>query len=299
MKSSVKYLLSLSVCLFAALHLSAQETVGTELDRYESACEMCLNLKTRLAAGERVSKDEAKVTIDLFLAMNRRLKEKESQMTALERRRFESIGEWFSTGVKPVLPAALPAVTGPRLVRQCVAQYQSVPVFMPLPDGPDVPQAVAETCLSTYVLFEMDPSSMSYGGRAALTFGRLGGYVSCRSNFNSCVFDYECYSSGALQGGGVFWPSGNECLCAQMYTAGIAIECFPWLAVYAGGGYGERSLMWQDIEGGWAKVADWSHEGFAVDAGILVSWRMLAISAGASSIAFGTFATTVGLGLRF
>lgn len=295
----VKYLLLSSACFFAALHLSAQETVGAELDRYESACEMCLNLKTRLAAGESVSKDEAKVTIDLFLAINRGLKEQEEQMTAFERRRFESIGEWFSTGVKPALPVLLPAVVGPCLDLQCVTQYQSVLVSMSLPDEPVVPQKETEPDLLTYVLFEVDPFSMSYGARTVLTFGRFGGFVSYRSNFDGRVYEYECASSGAIPGGGMFWPSGNDCLCARMYTAGIAFECLPWLAVYAGGGYGERSLMWQDIDAGWAKVADWSQEGVAVDAGILVSWRMFAISAGASSIAFRTFATTVGLGLRF
>ena len=71
------------------------------LDRYESLCGECMDMKARAASGAGVSRDEARSLIDAFLVINRVLKADEKNMTVLERRRFAAIGTWFSGGTPP------------------------------------------------------------------------------------------------------------------------------------------------------------------------------------------------------
>ena len=62
---------------------------------------MCMDLRTRVSAGEQVSRSEAQTFINRFLALNRDIKAREQEMNPSQRRRFASIGQWFSTGVNP------------------------------------------------------------------------------------------------------------------------------------------------------------------------------------------------------
>ena len=71
------------MCVFAALQARAQESLDIELERYERMCAMCLDLRTRMDRGEQLSRDEAKATLDIFVASNKKLKTRESGMTAL------------------------------------------------------------------------------------------------------------------------------------------------------------------------------------------------------------------------
>ena len=74
-------------------------------------CIVCLELRVRMNRGEQISREEAKATIDFFVATNRRLKAKEAEMTAVQRQRFRDVGEWFSTGVRQCRPDAIPVVS--------------------------------------------------------------------------------------------------------------------------------------------------------------------------------------------
>ena len=77
-----------------------RSTMDGDIERYEMLCELCLNLKTRIRQGEDISKNEAQTFINRFLSMNKDLKDKEHEMTALQRRKFSAISLWFSTGQK-------------------------------------------------------------------------------------------------------------------------------------------------------------------------------------------------------
>ena len=80
-------------------------------------------------------------------------------------------------------------------------------------------------------------------------------------------------------------------------TAGFIAATCRWMAAYAGAGYGWRCLQWQDIDGNWAEVSDFSFRGLAVEAGLLFSYRRMAFSAGLSTISFKTASFTIGVGL--
>ena len=299
MKRAFKYIVTLFFCFLTIHQAWAQESFDSELERYERLCSMCLELRTRVESGEAISRDEAKATLDIFVASNKRLKARESEMTFLQRQRFKDISDWFATGVRPVRQENLPLLSlslpvsaakgnnerkdlrySQRIEYECVASETA--------SGKDF-----------VVLAEIAAPDISYGIRAGMTGKIFGGYVSFRSNFINGSSDYECTSDGKLQGGGVFWPGGAETRSDMSASAGLLVKAADWMKLYAGAGYGYRSLLWQDIDGKWAEVADWSRKGLAAELGCIFSVNRLAFSLGASSISFRTCSLTCGIGICF
>ena len=297
-----KYLVSVLVGLLFFIHAVAQESIDVELSRYEMVCGMCMDLKTRISAGEQVSKDEATSMINVFVGMNRKLKALESQMTALQRRKFEAVGKWFSTGVRPELPESLPDVAPMVNPPEVVAVLQdTVDIIYPsLSSEPPVLAAVeAERNTDVFLTAELFAPSMAYGLRAGVQFGRFGGYVSFRSDFHPDEYEYTCLSDGTLQGGGSFWGNGESRSSNMSVNVGLLVGAASWLTFYAGVGYGYISYMQKDIDGVWAQVSDLSCRGLSAEAGTLLSWHKLVLSAGVSTISFRTAGFVCGIGVRF
>ena len=71
------------------------------------------------------------------------------------------------------------------------------------------------------------------------------------------------------------------------------------LSVYVGAGYGVREIDWEDVDGTWAVVSDWTYRGFAAESGLLFSYDRLALTAGISTINFKTASFTCGVGVKF
>ena len=152
---------------------------------------------------------------------------------------------------------------------------------------------------SLLLLASLAAPDMSYGLMTGYQHRRWGGYLAFRSNFTSCRTSYSCASDGSLENGSQIWPSGNEKCSNLMVSGGVLAGATKWLTVYAGAGYGYRKLAWEDVDGGWARVSDWSRSGFVAECGVIASWRLIAVSAGISTISFRTASFTCGVGLRF
>lgn len=298
----VKYIIAVLSALFLFASAQAQPSLEEELKNYADMCRRCMELRTRIQAGDNVYRDEAEATIDLFLAMNRRLKSLEGEMTALQRQRFKDVGEWFTTGIRPLRPSSLPSVV-------CKAM-PAFPVYLSdvglaVPDSrlpePVVPDRDAPTDPSYgyIVLAEMAAPDLAYGIRAGIMGPRLGGYVSFRSNFVGAEAAYECTSDGRLPNGSTMWAGGAQRNENMAVTAGLLIRTVSWMSLYAGAGYGSRQLFWQDIDGQWAKVSDWSAKGLTVESGAIFRWNYLALSVGVSSVGFRTLSGTFGIGYCF
>ena len=299
MKRAFKYIVTLFFC-FVTIHQTwAQESLDSELERYERLCSMCLELRTRVEGGEAISRDEAKATLDIFVASNKRLKARESEMTFLQRQRFKDISDWFATGVRPVRQENLPVLSF-SLPGLCVKEnvggeklrYSQRVEPECVPDKP-------VSRVDFILLAEIAAPDLSYGLRAGITGKAFGGYVSFRSNFTKGSPDYKCTSDGKLQNGGMIWPGGAEIKSYMTASAGLIANAADWMNIYAGAGYGYRSLFWQDIDGKWAEVADWSRKGLVAELGCIFSVNHLAFSLGASSIAFRTCSFTCGIGICF
>ena len=133
---------------------------------------------------------------------------------------------------------------------------------------------------------------------AGLQGRRWGGYLRFRNAFvKTPETFYECLSDGSLPRGGKIWTSGDTRNSNLYINGGALVQIVDWLSVYAGAGYGRRTLAWQDIDGNWARVSDWSRKGLTIDAGLLLSWRNLAFSAGLSTLTFKTCTFSLGIGL--
>lgn len=281
METLFRHIFCVAILLLVTFLAAGQErSMDERLDMYEDLCGQCMDLTAKVGAGEEVSREEAQSLVDSFLNMNKALKSHESEMSAAQQRRFASIGEWFTTGVRPE------AVAGTVEDNEAVADIR-----------PDVTEDSKRG--DVFLLASLSAPNMAYGLMAGYQHRRWGGYLAFRSSYTSCKTSYSCTSDGNLGNGSQIWPSGNEKRSNLMVCGGVLAGATKWLTVYAGAGYGFRKLAWEDVAGDWAAVSDWSRSGFAAECGVIASWRRLAVSAGVSTISFRTASFTCGVGLRF
>lgn len=301
MQTAIRHILTWVICIFISHHVKAQESLDSELERYEQMCQVCLELKARMARGEQISREEAKATIDFFVTTNRRLKSKEAEMTAMQRQRFRDVGEWFATGVRPPKPfgaESLPALDCRLPSRLPVNEFAEI--LIPQQERGVSPSVRLWKYRTDFILLaEMSVPDLSYGLRAGVKGVTFGGYLAFRSNFVNASYDYACHSDGTIENGSVFWPGGAERTASFTASAGFLAQAASWLTFYAGAGYGSRQLLWQDIDGEWAQVSDWSVKGLEAETGAIFRWNRMAFSAGVSTVRFRTCSATVGIGLYF
>lgn len=139
---------------------------------------------------------------------------------------------------------------------------------------------------------------MSYG----LMLGyvrKFGGYVKFRSDFNFAQPSYQCNANGEIDGGGLIWSSGKQRKSRMQATCGALFRLAGWCYPYVGAGYGSRGVQWQDYEGQWAQVSDYSCKGIAAEAGLILKFGPVAVSAGASTTAFRYTDLEIGIGVMF
>lgn len=274
-----------------------QSQIDAMLGSYDAVCRLCMELKTRISSGESVSKNEAEALINRFVRLNKEIKEFEPMMTTAQKIRFEAIGRWFSSGVRPRLldhSSGVPVVRNPRLngsaVRGCEPD-----LLCRTHRGND--SFCRPSQLSFYILPQVSVPDLSAGLMVGVMHMKYGGYLAFTSNFRKVSSSYGCFSDGTLENGSSFWPGKESARSGLKVTGGFMMEAVSWLSMYAGAGYGHRILAWEDIDGKWAEVSDWSRRGLAVEVGAVFSIRRLAFSAGISTINFRTASVTLGVGI--
>ena len=149
------------------------------------------------------------------------------------------------------------------------------------------------------------------GIMAGYNIRQAGFYASYKSNFTSVSSDRDILSSISPAE-----LSGNSKVSLSMITGGLLYSLatdFPPeypkhgrtnTLLYAGAGYGQRTVFWQDKSDNWAKVTDRTSNGIAVEAGVIYSFlntsaRNLSLSAGVHTINFKTVGFTLGIGVNF
>jgi hypothetical protein len=308
----IKYIMS-AFLLFVVYTATGQDLhIENQLDKYEYLCGQCMDVKSKAASGETVSRNMAKSLIESFLAYNKILKNQEDEMTAAQRHRFAQIGRWFSTGVRPETFTAVPPVHA-GVPYAPVAMLQSASCgIRPVSDTVFCDNSTCRSDLERvaymqggkprgdiFILASIAAPDMAYGLMSGYKHRNWGGYLAFRSSFTSCKTSYSCASDGSMENGSKIWPTGNEKRSNLMVSGGVLAGATKWLTIYAGAGYGARKLAWEDVAGNWALVSDWSRSGFAAECGAVVSVRKLALSAGVSTVAFRTAAFTCGVGVKF
>lgn len=139
-----------------------------------------------------------------------------------------------------------------------------------------------------------------------LTIGsvkKLGWYVSLGTNFN---FDnsngaFTCDGDGnwVNQFVGDYKFTGASKTSRVAATAGLAFKISDPLYAYAGAGYGYRNLYWYYTSTGgqgYAKNMDYSYQGLAVDAGLMLHFNGFGISLGVQTIGVKYMEAKIGIG---
>ena len=304
MKPVSAHIICFAIFLLSAFPVCAQErnadNLGDKLEQYESLCRTCLNLKQRIASGENVSRNEAKMHIDDFVAMNKELQSVEADMTVVQRLRFSAISSWFSTGVEPqetdtALPQLSCNLAGNSLVattgsHAAIAEVPSMQAGLPA-------HRYVEPRRNLILMSSFALPDFSCGLIAGYQYGLWGGYAGFRSNYVSAKTSYSCLSDGSLPDWGSMWSTGRSRKSNLSITAGCLIGLGARFSMYVGTGYGWRTLAWEDVDGEWAEISDWSHRGVAFETGAIFIWKRLAVSAGISTVSFRTCSLNVGVGV--
>lgn len=309
MRRLVKHILCTLLMLVAFSAAGQDRRIDEQLHMYEDMCEQCMDIKSRAASGENVSRTQVESLIATFLALNKTLKSQENEMTAAQRHRFAQIGRWFATGERPDTISPLPPVQAEPPCAPAAMLQSACCGLVPVSDtvfciGRSDLDRVADMLGGkprgdVFILASVAAPDMAYGLMAGYKHRHWGGYLALRTNFTSCKTSYSCASDGSMENGSKIWPTGNEKRSNLMVSGGVLAGATKWLTIYAGAGYGARKLAWEDVAGNWALVSDWSHTGLAAELGVIASFYKLALSAGISTVAFRTAAFTCGVGVKF
>lgn len=145
------------------------------------------------------------------------------------------------------------------------------------------------------------PSQLSYGGMIGFV-RKNGAYVKFRSDFGSASADLECDDTGALTSGGEGTPYYKEGVSQKSrlsVTAGYLRQLWTPVYLYAGAGYGNRTLAWETVEGELVKNTDHSASGVAAELGVIGRLGKFALSVGFHTVNFKHHEVSVGVGVIF
>lgn len=145
------------------------------------------------------------------------------------------------------------------------------------------------------------PSQLSYGGMIGFV-RKNGAYVKFRSDFGSASADLECDDSGALTSGGEGTPYYKEGVTQKArlsVTAGYLRQLWKPVYLYAGAGYGSRTLAWETVEGELVKNTDHSAAGVAAELGAIGRLGKFALSVGFHTVNFKHHEVAIGVGIIF
>ena len=302
MKRLVQYIICIILLLLFG-HVSLAQGGGQGggydgmLDRYEDMCSQCIELRQRAAAGADVPRADVTKMLDDFLSLNRVLKSFEGNMTVVQKKRFAAISRWFTVGgdledTQELLPVLSFILTEFSLIVPKV----EMGIIM---SSPSEQLDLKPSKSKYYLLLSMAVPNEAIGVTAGYQYGRYGGYVSFRSNYVFGKTDYLCGVDGEIVGGGKFWGTGEYRRTNLFACVGALVGVYDMFSVYAGAGYGMREMDWQDVDGYWAKVSDWSYKGVAAETGLMFFYKRLAIAAGISTVKFKTASFTCGVGIKF
>lgn len=309
MKTGLRHIIGLLCLIFATLRLHGQAIPDPAfiLNQYELKCAECVDLRTRVNSGEKVSRQQAKALLDEFVDMNKDVRALQDSLTAYQQTRFEAINIWFATGQRPMMMnhrnlTALKAISpSAETMEETLVAWPE-----PQPYHPDISIGQVPSGPKYTVMASASVPDLSFGAMIGIQArseaknkATWGGYVNLKSNFRFTESSYFCSADGKMENGGAFWPSGNKRKSTFKMTGGMLAGVNRWLSLYAGLGYGSSRLLWEDVDGQWALVQDVSHAGLASEAGLIFSLHRLSIGAGISTIRFRTASIDLSVGISF
>ncbi|MBR5176754.1 MAG: hypothetical protein IKW89_12615 [Bacteroidales bacterium] len=284
------------------------------LDSYQTICDKCILLREQSLRGDDISSEELRSLLGQVSSLRASLQKGSGSMSKAQKERFKRIRDRYTEAFSkqghttdgPVLKVARPALALPRvesgekILRSAFGSAQNdknaaMNKPSPHPEGARRPKNLA-TGLT--ILGGWNPYSLSYGGMATITGRKAGVYLKGRSNFIMRNADYSCLSDGTSDGVPI-WTTGKESHTEWALGAGGILRLSKAISLYAGSGYGNSEVLWEDSAGKWAQVEDYSAKGICADAGILFTISHFQASTGISTISLKNPTLEIGLGIRF
>ena len=299
----------LALLLLSFAPASAQERVwNAALDWYENVCGRCADWMDKIERGESVPKDSLQHMLGELTAVRQNLQGVWGEMSPGQRLRFEVIRDRFASGRWNKGPRAhLPALPvmpdrSSRAVKMGVTPLPGYKEYLAATHRivrPRIrPGILAGLAAGVYPDF-------SAGVLCGVALGNWAFFAKARGNVNRSKAEYDCLSDGTIEGGGYFWSGDAKESGRLQMTVDVAYKVVKPLSLYAGAGYGSRTLCWKDWNGAWARVTDRCFSGFAADAGILVhpiprgAAQGLTLLLGCSWVAGGYLDAEAGVCWRF
>lgn len=163
-------------------------------------------------------------------------------------------------------------------------------------------QKSSKSELNTFVLANLAYSNspqLSYG----ITIGivkRWGFYLSANTNGKFYHEDFSVDNDGTTDSDyNISYQFDGELYSRLNVTGGAVVRVYKPICVYAGLGYGYRTLLWSTTNGDKAKVTSHSHSGLSAEVGLLLAAKHFSMSAGITTVDKNYRELKVGIGLAF
>lgn len=147
--------------------------------------------------------------------------------------------------------------------------------------------------------FSIGKSQTSYGIMVGFV-KKAGMYVRFKSDFNKLSTDFDCDESGLVEGEEIMpWYTGVSKKSRWAATIGYVQRLWKPFYLYAGAGYGKRTLAWETVDGTWARVSSASYKGVEAEVGAIVRFGAFAVGAGVQTNSFKYMDVNLSVGVMF
>ncbi len=337
---AIIYILFLSVFCPAEIYAALSATDWNKiLDRYESLCQQCIDMKTRAEAGEKVSGIAFSQLLENLDELRRMVKNDSGSMSEQQKMRFRQIRDKYSNASKKQQTEYKPksfsqkeherpqkeiAETKPIMATVPSKEPEIEKNFIPIQDIDGIFK-VSATSSNKSGLHAKAPFSPIYTTHKyernihisiaimtsvtpELTFGGMISISSRKTSWGGYTKFLSNYchvnssyncTSDGTCSNGNIWLSGNTKRSSEMFSFGVRRTIWKNLGAYAGTGYGHSQIYWEDVSGVWAKVTDACISGFLLETGLSYSLHPVEFFAGVSTISFRYTFIEAGIGIRF
>ena len=141
--------------------------------------------------------------------------------------------------------------------------------------------------------------AMSYGVMVGIV-RKWGGYVKAKYSFTSLSTDASANDAGIIEGtSSQAWYTGKDQSGRFSVTAGALYRVALPFYLYAGLGYGNKTLAWEMADGRWAEAADHTYKGLEAEVGAIYRFGNYAVSAGVETTQCQYWEANVGVAIMF
>ena len=276
--------------LFLALPVLAQvrDRFDEALDRYEIIGARCMVLRDALDRGETIPQTELRTLLEQIARLRQTLSEATGEMTPAQQRRFADIRDRFLSRGKPA-----------PLSQSAVPLQDSLLVLLDRGLVGDLVPSLPPTRPEGFALAQVGfAPRLELGLMLGFGYGKWGGYLSGRLRPVSGHSDYLCSSDGGTSYGQI-WTNGKQFRPGWRVTAGGMYAPSRSWRVFAGMGYGESHVLWEDMDGFRSQVSDLSRCGLVLEAGALFAGRLWVVGAGLSMLKGKDLCPVLSAGWRF